>query len=352
MAFERGRRITLKEVADKLGVSSATISNAFNRPSQLSLELREDILQSCKQIGYKGPKVEARQLRARKTKVIAIMLSDGLSDSLIDSDARQVLQGVCQVFDNTDYNVLLVPSSRSELKRLSGLEQFTEGFIIYGNPDKYCLQELMYYRKTIVAIDFMLEKYPSININQYRAAYTSAKMAFAHHPHNTVVLGLQISAQAETKTADQLDLIKAAQSNMAMRLAGYQGAAMDNGYALNRSNIWNIPENSHFLAYETAKYVLTRKQPPDLLLCMSDRIALSALQAAADLGISIPNDLLVTGFGNVEAAVAASLTTVSDPNIEKGRAAAKMILGRREEKSLILKSPLFIRKTCPEASSV
>jgi DNA-binding LacI/PurR family transcriptional regulator len=347
MAFKRARRITLKEVANKLGVSSATISNAFNRPSQLSLELREDILQSCKQLGYKGPKVEARQLRARKTKVIAIMLSNGLRDSFFDSDARQVLQGVCQVFDSTDYNVLLVPSSQHELKRLSGLEQFTEGFIVYGKPSKYCLKELMYYRKSIIAIDFLLDKYPSININQYQAAYDSAKIAFAQQPARTVILGLRISQQAETNSAEHLKLISDGENNMVQRLAGYESAANESSFKIDRSNIWNIPENSHFLAYETAKYALNQKPRPDLLLCMSDRIALGALKAATDLGISIPNDLLIVGFGDIEEAASAALTTISDPNIEKGRAAAKMFLGRREEKNLILKSPLLIRKTCP-----
>jgi DNA-binding LacI/PurR family transcriptional regulator len=205
----------------------------------------------------------------------------------------------------------------------------------------------MYYRKSIIAIDFLLDKYPSININQYQAAYDSAKIAFAQQPARTVILGLRISQQAETNSAEHLKLISDGENNMVQRLAGYESAANESSFKIDRSNIWNIPENSHFLAYETAKYALNQKPRPDLLLCMSDRIALGALKAATDLGISIPNDLLIVGFGDIEEAASAALTTISDPNIEKGRAAAKMFLGRREEKNLILKSPLLIRKTCP-----
>ncbi len=48
-------KLTLKDVALQLGVSTATISNAFNRPDQLSKTKREEILEQCKKIGYSGP---------------------------------------------------------------------------------------------------------------------------------------------------------------------------------------------------------------------------------------------------------------------------------------------------------
>jgi DNA-binding LacI/PurR family transcriptional regulator len=269
---------------------------------------------------------------------------------LSDSGARQVLQGICQVFNSTDYNVVLVPASQHEQKRLLGLEQFTEGFIVYGKPSEYCLKELTYHQKSIIAIDFILEEYPSININQHQAAYDSARIAFAHQPTTAAILGLQISVQAQTKSAEHFDLITDTENIMAQRLAGYKHAANESGSKIDRSNIWNIPENSHFLAYETAKYLLNRTPRPELFLCMSDRIALGALEAARDLGVSIPNNLLIAGFGDIEEAETASLTTIADPNFDKGRAAAKMFLGRRVEESLILKSPLIIRETCPKPS--
>ena len=56
-------KLTLKDVALQLGVSTATISNAFNRPDQLSKARREHILAECDRIGYTGPNKAAQILR-------------------------------------------------------------------------------------------------------------------------------------------------------------------------------------------------------------------------------------------------------------------------------------------------
>ena len=56
------KKLTLKDVAEQLNVSTATISNAFNRPDQLSVKLKESILSRCKEMGYYGPNAAARSL--------------------------------------------------------------------------------------------------------------------------------------------------------------------------------------------------------------------------------------------------------------------------------------------------
>ena len=57
------RRVTLKDVAEAVGVAPSTVSNAYNRPDQLSPELRERILAAAARLGYNGPDPAARQLR-------------------------------------------------------------------------------------------------------------------------------------------------------------------------------------------------------------------------------------------------------------------------------------------------
>ena len=62
-----GARVTLATVAEALGVSAMTVSNAYNRPDKLSPELRERILAKADELGYAGPNVLARSLRRGKT---------------------------------------------------------------------------------------------------------------------------------------------------------------------------------------------------------------------------------------------------------------------------------------------
>jgi len=69
---------TLKSIAKELGVSNATVSNAFNRPDQLSKNRRESILAACKELGYFGPNKAAQSLRRGKFNIIALVLPDSV----------------------------------------------------------------------------------------------------------------------------------------------------------------------------------------------------------------------------------------------------------------------------------
>ena len=76
--------------------------------------------------------------------------------------------------------------------------------------------------------------------------------------------------------------------------------------------------------------------PPDAVFCANDQIAIGALHAAAELGLSVPEDLGITGFDDVEAAayVRPALTTVANPAADYGRLAAELILDRIEHRGL------------------
>ena len=57
--------MTLQTIADALGVSRTTVSNAYNRPDQLAPELRRKVLETAERLGYAGPDPAARRLRSR-----------------------------------------------------------------------------------------------------------------------------------------------------------------------------------------------------------------------------------------------------------------------------------------------
>jgi DNA-binding LacI/PurR family transcriptional regulator len=159
-----------------------------------------------------------------------------------------------------------------------------------------------------------------------------------------------MAQENQTVNLENATLFDASNNIMVQRLLGFEEAAMKQNLHIEKSDIWNIPDNTHFHAYETAKYLLQRPNRPELLLCMSDRIALSAIQAARDLGLCVPKDVLITGFDGIDEGKHASpsLTTIEQPSMEKGRAAAEIFLGQREEQDLILHAPLVIGESCPK----
>ena len=91
------QKLNLSQVAKHLGVSIATVSNAFNRPDQLSAKLRERILSESAELGYHGPNLAARSLRMGASGVVGVMLADSLSYSFTDPVASQLLQGIAEV---------------------------------------------------------------------------------------------------------------------------------------------------------------------------------------------------------------------------------------------------------------
>ena len=87
-------RVTAKTVAEAVGVSVATVSNAYNRPGQLSAELRARILATAEELGYAGPDAAARALRSGKTDAVGVLLTDRLSYAFSDPYAIGFLAGL------------------------------------------------------------------------------------------------------------------------------------------------------------------------------------------------------------------------------------------------------------------
>ena len=340
--------LTLKVMADRLGVSTATVSNAFNRPDQLSRGLRDRILAECRKAGYLGPNAAARSLRTGRTGIIGVSLSNHLSYSFSDPVAHQFLQGVAEVFERHEYSLLLMPS-RERLAQPHGFESFVDGFVVYGPPQCEKLGQLVKQNKPVVTVDFVIDGYPSVNIDNYAAAKTCADHAFRGEPGPAAILGLRLIDVDRVCRIREGELFDERSIITIQRLNGFLDAARERGADVPAERIWQIPDNTHALGRQAAREALTCTPRPEVLLCMSDRIALAAIQAARGLGLHVPDDVRVTGFDDIPESSTQhpSLTTVHQQSLDKGRAAAEIFLGHREEQSLILPTQLMIRESCP-----
>src|SRR5919205_3671043 len=89
-------RITLQTIADRVGVSRMTVSNAFSRPDQLSADLRAQILAVADELGYVGPHPAARALASGNAGNVGLLLSDSLSYALTDHVAIAFLAAIAE----------------------------------------------------------------------------------------------------------------------------------------------------------------------------------------------------------------------------------------------------------------
>lgn len=347
------KKLTLKDVAKALNVSTATISNAFNRPDQLSAKLRDSILEACEKMGYFGPNAAARSLRTGRTGIVGIVLSDYLSYSLTDPVANQFLQGMAEVFQDNDYNMLLLSVHDHEPQDAQSRMQssMVDGFVVYGHRPQQCSNApWLMPNKNIITVDSFIPGTTSVNVENYKGAYEIAVHALSHRPKSVAILGLSLLDTNRVCRAQEDELFDVSASISIQRLRGYFDALDEHGLKVPYERIWNIPQNTHKMAYQAAREALTMADRPQLLLCMSDRIAIAAVQAALQMGLRVPEDLQVVGFDGISESenFHPSITTVHQQTVEKGRIAAQVFLGLRETKDVVLETELIIRESCPK----
>src|SRR5947207_1410750 len=88
------RRATLQTIADHVGVSRATVSNAYNHPERLGDDLRERVLGAARELGYPGPDPAARRLRQQRAGAVGLVLTEALSYAFSDAAAVVFLEGL------------------------------------------------------------------------------------------------------------------------------------------------------------------------------------------------------------------------------------------------------------------
>ncbi len=328
-------------------MSTATVSNAFNRPDQLSAKLRERILRESAELGYHGPNFAARSLRKGASDVVAVVLADSISYSLSDPVASQFLQGVAEVLGENKKQLLLLSSESDELEQ-SSAESLPDGFIFYGAPSGDIFERVSRSGKPIIAVDFETHDSESVNINNEEGAFSVASHALVNKPKHAAVLGLRLVDSQRICRLTAQDMSVESKEISRSRLKGYLRAFEEQQLAISPSHVWHIPLNTPEMAEIAAKEALTLNPLPEVILCMSDVIALSVLRVANELNIAIPQQVKVTGFDDIPEAQRSSpgLTTVCQQSSEKGRVATRLLLKNESKDSVILDTRLVIRASC------
>ncbi|QYJ87339.1 LacI family DNA-binding transcriptional regulator [Shewanella mesophila] len=319
---------TLKSIAQELGVSNATVSNAFNRPDQLSEKRRNEILAACNELGYFGPNKAARSLRRGKFDTVALVLPDSVSYMVSDPVASKFMKGVAEVLEQHKINLLLFSGGAESI---NGVSDFVDGFICYGRPRNGVLvDQLKQMKKKVVTVDFNIHRSASVSIDNRRGAYDVASIALQSEQDQVAILGLRLlDTHLTCRVYDfDSDAMEVDTSIAHQRLQGYLDAITDKQISLSPDRVWNIPESNSDFAAIAAKEALSCNPRPNVFLCMSDLIAMAVVREALQKGLRVPEDIRVVGFDGIEEAqrMVPALTTVYQHSEQKGRQAAQMFI--------------------------
>ncbi|GHF44739.1 DNA-binding LacI/PurR family transcriptional regulator [Deinococcus metalli] len=336
----RGGRITLREVARALGVSVATVSNAYNRPDQLSQDLRERILETAQRLGYRGPDPLARSLRRGRTGVVGVVYDAPLEYAFADPAAAMFLGSVAHAIQEQALNLLLLASPGDALPVRSAS---VDAFIVYCAAEDSDLLSAVLDRglPTVLVDQYAHPQAVQIGIDDAGGAREAARhLRDLGHAHIGVVcleLGPERHSGPVTPERERATSYRTTAERLLGYRTGAQGAAL---YPVETEQ--NTPQEGELRTLD----LLAAHPQITAVLCMSDVLAQGALRAAQGLGRSVPGDLSIIGYDDLPSSSALGLTTVWQPTADKGRHVGETLLsllGGAPAENVTLPTRLVVR---------
>ena len=351
------QRVTLQTIADRVGVSRTTVSNAFSRPDQLKEELRQRILEVAEDLGYPGPNPAARTLRRGRAGVIGVVFTEALSYAFADSYAVGFLRGLARVAEQSGTGLHLIGwPSPGMAEEVIG-DAVVDGFCLFSPEGHPLVETVLRRRLPVVTVDYpYVPGVPFVGIEDRTAAREVASylLGLGHRRIAIVAAGpmaLHVPERPE-RAADawlDIDLTSAAHRFGACRarLAGYRDECVEAGLTWDDIPLQRTV-NDRELARRAAERLLDLRPRPTAVIAATDEIAFGVMDVAAQRGIEVPGELSVAGFDDVPAAEPAGLTTVHQPITEKGTTAGRLLLepsGEDPAPCVIMEHRLVVRRT-------
>jgi DNA-binding LacI/PurR family transcriptional regulator len=341
---------TLADVAREVGVSRTTVSNAYNRPDQLSPRLREQILAAAAKLGYPGPDPVARGLRRGRTGLVGLVYDQPLSYLFTDPAILLVVAGMTSVWDEVGTSLALLPRLGADDAGVAVLANAAvDGFVsICDDVGDERLEALGARRLPYVTIDAAFSGARCQVVVEDRAGTREATrhlLGLGHRRLAVVALPLGPGAPGGPVPADHPGPLRYAV--MAHRLAGIRDAVDEAGLAWDSVPVVAVPDDQSPRAAgrQIAGELLDTVDRPTGLICMSDELGAGAIDAAFARGIDVPGQLSVVGFDDTPTGLvtAPQLTTVHQPLAEKGAEAARLLLEGAPARTVRFPTELVVR---------
>jgi DNA-binding LacI/PurR family transcriptional regulator len=340
--------VTLATIAEAVGVSRMTVSNAYNRPDQLSPELRDRIMQAAHKLGYSGPNPVARTLSSGKTGSVGVVLDYPLTVAFNDPGTVQFLHGVAAGCEEEGLGITLVPRIEGGGAALIQ-NALVDGFVIYCvHPDDPRMDAVLARKLPFARVDFDVEPdMVDVNIDDEGGARLIAEhlTALGHRR-----IGIALPHDHRGETAPEARAV-AWHHVTKSRLDGWRAGLEAAGIDWNAVPVATGPDKLREAGRVAGARLLDRADRPTAIITLSDVLAIGVIEAAAERGISVPGELSVAGFDDIPEAASADppLTTIRQPHQRKGSEAVRLLLEGPEAESVLLPIELVVRASTAPA---
>ncbi|MEW2178332.1 LacI family DNA-binding transcriptional regulator [Streptomyces sp. NPDC005406] len=344
---------TVYDVAERSGVSIATVSRVYRTPESVRAQTRERVLEAARELGY-VPSGNARGLASRTTGVLGLCFPDyadpdAEADAEADSDADdavmlysdQIIRGMERAARRHGYALLIAASleggPESLVAKVAGR---VDGFAVLAQTVPTEDLEVISRRLPVVMLAGPRE---IDHLDHIVVANADGERELTRHLIEDHGLRRLVFVGGETDSPDA-----------EARFRGFQEACRDAGLPVPdepalRTTMMKQAEGA--LAAET---LLDRGgERPEAMLFANDQMAVGALHALARRGVRVPQDMAVTGFDGIPLGriVQPPLTTVRQPIRRLGEQAVELLVERlnntgREPVSLTLPVSVIRRASC------
>lgn len=338
--YEMMKRVSIKTVADRAGVSIATVSRCINEPDRVLESTRARVDAAIAETGY-APNTVAQSFRRGHTNIIMVVIP-----SIGDPFFTEVMEGIRSVVDARGYSVVI---TETQFNKLSAHEigkilvsRQADGIILLASVFPFGSEVLSTARQRaqpIVigceVISSELEEFPSVHIDDVAAGKEATEFLIAEG-HTRVAF---ITGQASSLLTKD-------------RERGYELAMHSAGLRIEPG--W-IVEGEMTLegAAAATRSLLEHALRPTAIFCANDEMAMGCMREIQRRGMSVPDDVSVMGFDDIRyaAVVNPPLTTIAQPALEIGKRTAKKILdaieseGEESVETEIVRHALIVRES-------
>lgn len=327
---------TLKDIADKLGISISTVSRALKDHPDVNSETRTAVMDLARKMEYE-PNLMAQNLRKKQSNLIGVIVP-----RLAYHLYAMVISGVEEVLEKYGYHFMICQTNESYEKEVAILKEFNAirpaGYLISLASETSNFDHLRQLQRKKIPIVFFNRDCreitaPKVIIDNRNAAFNAVKhlhgqgyrrIAFLAGPEN-----LQISNH---------------------RIEGYR-------QAIETLKMKFIPEYIQYANFtredgsHKTSVLLALNDRPDAIIAFSDQMAIAAMLTIKKAGLRIPDDIAIMGFNNEpgDQLMEPTLTSIDQPAYEMGQKAAEMLLARIQGSDIcevvVLQSQLIARKS-------
>ena len=310
---------TVQDVAIAAGVSTATVSRCLNEKQKVSLKTRERVMEAVERLGY-TPNFNARAMAAKRSHTIGAIIP-----TMENAIFARGLQAFQETLHQLGYNLLVSSSAyqpKLEAEQIRELvARGAEGLLLIGYERDQAIYDYLDRRSipTVLAWASSPDKaYPFVGFDNKAAMRGLAdKVIEMGHRRIGVISG-----------------VIAGNDRAAGRLAGIKESWQSHGFDIENLAIIETPYDIEGGGKAFEK-LMAADLKPTVIMCGNDVLATGVISKAREMGLSVPHDVSVTGFDDIELArcVWPPLTTVHVPHRQMGREAANALIDLIEKRS-------------------